>query len=115
MSYNPAVFTSRMEADFRSRMKGFIGGQRHKEVTEDNYLYLLRDTGLVGTRWRHYGNKHVYTITGFRWNGDLDEWCIDYMRSGVFGVFGRSLSNSFGDAIDHGTGLPVRRFTLVVE
>lgn len=39
-------------------------------------------TYLLGSKWQHSGNKHVYTVTGFSWLGADDVWGFTMRRAG---------------------------------
>ncbi len=67
----------------------------HREHSEAAYVALLNGP-LLGTLWRHYRNRHVYCLNDFMWCGDLDEWCVRYMREGSIIPYVRSMSNAFG-------------------
>lgn len=34
----------------------------------------------IGLRFKHSGNKEIYTITGFCWNSETDEWHVLHSR-----------------------------------
>jgi len=63
----------------------------------------------IGTRLFHTGNGKTYTITGFAWNGDTDEW--NYVHVGPDGIpIVRPLSHIEGE---RSGGVP--RYQLVTD
>lgn len=68
----------------------------HKTHSEYARSRLLTHSGLIGSQWRHYKNGHVYEITGFSWNGDTDQWCVEYRREGSLFRYNRTFENAFG-------------------
>lgn len=79
----------------RNEIMGYIAQGVHK-TCDDEAREALFMSGLIGTQWRHYRNEKVYTVVGFSWNGDLDEWCIEYERPYCSIRFNRTLANTFG-------------------
>lgn len=75
-----------------------LAAQDHKLHSDEVRRQLLRDSGLLGTQWRHYKNGHAYEITGFSWNGDTDQWCVEYRREGSLFRYNRTFENAFGYA-----------------
>lgn len=55
------------------------------------------DPALIGTRWKHAGNGHIYTITGYVWNGETDRWMIKHWRGETHPIeYCRTPQNFFG-------------------
>ncbi len=52
---------------------------------------------LFDESFRHLGNGHTYTVVGFVWLGDTDEWGIKHKRNGSLVECVRSVSNFFGN------------------
>lgn len=65
------------------------------ELTADSVGYVP-EKNLIGTRWKHSGNGHVYTIEGFIWCGEYDRWHIAHTREQCDLRFSRSPENFFG-------------------
>lgn len=62
---------------------------------------MLPDLAYIGTRLEHTGNGKVYTITGFAWNGETDEW--NFLHVGPDGIsIVRPLSHILGTKSDGG-------------
>jgi hypothetical protein len=60
---------------------------------------------LIGRQYRHYGNKKVYTVTGFAWMGERDMWGIVHQsEDGVQCV--RSIGNFFETVYDECSSQP---------
>lgn len=51
---------------------------------------------LIGTKWEHTGNHHVYTIVRFAYNGEDDTWMIVHTREGSSFEYLRTPINFFG-------------------
>jgi len=51
---------------------------------------------LINSKWKHSGNGHIYTITGFFWNGEDDTWLLGHMRTGSNIMYMRTPANFFG-------------------
>ena len=52
------------------------------------------DQRLIGKHFQHE-NGHIYTVTGFTWIGDTDEWGVVHSRRQSDVVFTRSLRNFY--------------------
>lgn len=87
-----------MKATMRDAALLTIKTGLHREHSEAARLALIKASGLIGTRWQHYRNKHIYEIDGFSWSGDLDQWAIEYRREGSLFRYNRSFENAFGYA-----------------
>ncbi len=59
-------------------------------------LNIVPNTQAIGQQYRHSGNNCVYTITGFSWCGDTDEWHVRCCRSDSIVECSRSITNFFG-------------------
>lgn len=51
---------------------------------------------LVGKKFRHSGNRHIYVVIDVTWMGDMDEWGLIYTREGSAVKCTRSATNFFG-------------------
>lgn len=71
------------------------------------------DMSLIGKQYRHSGNKKVYTLTGFAWNGNSDQWMTMTMREGSLVPVVRTLKNFAGKRKDERTGKLVQRYTEI--
>jgi hypothetical protein len=60
---------------------------------------------LLNTRWRHSGNRHVYTVDAYSWDAQRSLWLIHYHKGKHW--FTRTVANFKGLR----NGVP--RFTLV--
>ena len=81
----------------------------------DNFNYKTMDKmhfcpnpEAIGLRFRHSGNKEIYTVTGFCWNSDTDEWHVLHSRLDSLIQCSRSITNFQGYRQD-GT----KRFEMV--
>lgn len=54
-------------------------------------------TDLVGTRWKHLGNGHVYKIVECCWMGDMDHWGLAHVREDNPVLCVRSVDNFFSN------------------
>lgn len=52
---------------------------------------------LIGTRYRHTGNGHVYKIVECCWMGDLDHWGLCHVREDNPVLCVRSVDNFFSN------------------
>lgn len=57
---------------------------------------LVPDKDLIRRKYKHTGNDRVYTVIGFAWNGDSDEWQVLHEGSDTAVKFTRSLTDFFG-------------------
>jgi len=62
-------------------------------------LEALQQSGLLGTRYRHWGNGHRYILVDFMWDSEVDEWKVVYEREALNAdrSFIRSFKNAFED------------------
>ena len=60
----------------------------------------IPDKALIRSYWKHYKNGMVYTIIGFSWFGDTDEWLILHKREGCEATFVRTFGNFFSEVVD---------------
>ena len=68
---------------------------------------------LRGLSFRHSGNKKVYTVSGFAWSGNTDEWMVLSQRDGSEVTVARTLKNHGGKRRDEKTGKMVPRYVKV--
>ena len=71
-------------------------------VSELNYKTLDRrgicpNPDAIGSKFTHSGHNETYTIRGFCWNGDTDEWHVLYASTDSLTQFSRSLTNFMGE------------------
>lgn len=71
------------------------------------------DLSMRGQSFRHSGNKKVYTVSGFAWSGNTDEWMILAQRDGSEVTVARTLKNHAGKRVDPKTGKHVPRYTAI--
>lgn len=57
---------------------------------------FIPNPALVGRAFRHAGNGCTYTITGYVYFGDTDEWAVTHKRDDCDVVFSRTVANFFG-------------------
>lgn len=50
----------------------------------------------IGLRFKHSGNQEVYSVTGFCWNSDTDEWHVLHSRPDSLTQCSRSISSFMG-------------------
>ena len=80
--------------------------------TEDS-TGKVPDQNMIGKRFRDSGNKKVYTVTGFVWDGNRDEWMVVASRDGSQVPVARSLKNHAGNRRDEKTGKLVLCYTEI--
>ena len=54
-------------------------------------------TDLIGTRWKHSGNGHVYKIVECCWLGEEDHWGLAHVREDNPVLCVRSVDNFFAN------------------
>ena len=64
--------------------------------TADSRGFIPSEDALIGLKFTHQGNGHVYTITGFQWNGEDDTWMLAHTREGSDITYLRTPANFFG-------------------
>jgi len=60
---------------------------------------------IVGARFRHSGNRFVYTVSAIAWDSERDLWVVHYTRGA--NSFVRTVANFMGNRHD------TQRFTFV--
>jgi hypothetical protein len=50
--------------------------------SEDSRGYTP-EAHLIGSKWKHLGNGHTYTIVGYVWNGEDDTWMMVHTRNEI--------------------------------
>lgn len=70
-------------------------------MTDFNHQTLDRNLDaaplpMIGERYRHTGNGHVYTIVGVAWSGATDEWALIHTREGNPVPCVRTVNNFMG-------------------
>lgn len=65
-------------------------------LTADKHGFIPNPS-LIGVPFKHSGNGKTYTITGYVWLGDTDEWAVTHTRSDSPVTFSRTVANFFGD------------------